>query len=404
MTKKASLFNEELINELAKNCKTQDDLFWPEGIFKQLMKAVLEKSLNAELTNHLGYEKHERSEQLNNRNGNYNKVIQGEYGETEIAIPRDRGSTFEPHIIPKGKTRFEGLDSKILAFYSRGMTTRDIQGQLQEMYGVDVSPTLISQVTDAVIEEVRTWQSRALDKAYPIVYFDALVVKIRHDKQIVNKSIYLALAINGEGEKELLGMWCHSSEGSKFWLNVLTELKNRGVQDILIYCCDGLTGFPSAIEAVFPQAKIQLCIVHLLRQSLRYVSWKDRKAVARDLKKIYSVKTVAEAETALTTFSEIWDEKYPAIRQIWRRHWENVIPFFDYPSEIRKVIYTTNAIESLNMTLRKFIKNKRVFPSDEAAFKQIYLAMQIVAKKWTMPIRDWKPALARFNIEFGNRI
>jgi transposase-like protein len=255
-----------------------------------------------------------------------------------------------------------------------------------------------------VLDEVKAWQSRALDKGYPIVYFDALVLKIRQDKQIVNKSIYLALGINGEGEKELLGMWCHSSEGAKFWLSVLTELKNRGVQDILICCCDGLTGFPSAIEAVFPQAKIQLCIVHLIRQSLRYVSWKDRKALVADLKKIYSAKTVDEAETALTDFAQIWDDQYPAVSQIWLRHWENVIPFFDYPPEIRKVIYTTNAIESLNMTLRKFIKNKRVFPSDEAAFKQIYLAMQSIAIKWTMPIRDWKPALARFTIEFQGRI
>ena len=396
MTKKQSVFNEGLITELAKNCKTQDDLFGPEGIFKQLMKAILEKSLNAELTSHLGYERHERTDTHNVRNGSYPKVIKGEYGESEIAIPRDRSSTFEPQIIPKGKTRFEGLDGKILALYSRGMTTRDIQGQLQEMYDVEVSPTLISQVTDAVLEEVKSWQSRALDKAYPIVYFDALVVKIRQDKQIVNKSIYLALGINSNGEKELLGRWCHSTEGAKFWLNVLTELKNRGVQDILICCCDGLTGFPSAIEAVYPQAKIQLCIVHLLRQSLRYVSWKDRKTVVADLKKIYGAKTVDEAETALTDFAQIWDEQYPAISQIWLRHWENVIPFFGYPPEIRKVIYTTNAIESLNMTLRKFIKNKRVFPSDESAFKQIYLAMQIIAKKWTMPIRDWKPALARF--------
>jgi putative transposase len=404
MTRKQSEFNEDLISELAKNCKTQDDLFGPEGLFKQLMKAVLEKSLNAELSEHLGYERHERSDAHNARNGNSSKVIKGEFGETEIAIPRDRLSTFEPQLIPKGKTRFEGLDSKILALYARGMSTRDIQGQLQEMYDVEVSPTLISQVTDAVLEEVKAWQSRALDKAYPIVYFDALVLKIRQDKQIVNKSIYLALGINGDGEKELLGMWCHSSEGAKFWLSVLTELKNRGVQDILICCCDGLTGFPSAIEAVYPQAKVQLCIVHLLRQSLRYVSWKDRKSVAEDLKKIYGAKTVDEAETALTDFAQVWDKKYPAISQIWLRHWENVIPFFDYPPEIRKVIYTTNAIESLNMTLRKFIKNKRVFPSDDAAFKQIFLAMQIIAKKWTMPIRDWKPALARFTIEFNGRI
>lgn len=374
MTKKQSVFNEGLITELAKNCKTQDDLFGPEGIFKQLMKAVLEKSLNAELTSHLGYERHERTDTHNVRNGSYPKVLKGEYGETEIAIPRDRSSTFEPQIIPKGKTRFEGLDGKILALYSRGMTTRDIQSQLQEMYDVEVSPTLISQVTDAVLEEVKSWQSRALDKAYPIVYFDALVVKIRQDKQIVNKSIYLALGINSNGEKELLGMWCHSTEGAKFWLNVLTELKNRGVQDILICCCDGLTGFPSAIEAVYPQAKIQLCIVHLLRQSLRYVSWKDRKAVVADLKKIYGAKTVDEAETALTDFAQIWDEQYPAISQIWLRHWENVIPFFGYPPEIRKVIYTTNAIGTPG---KVWLSQRVKFPSSQGVTSQLGLSFAL---------------------------
>jgi putative transposase len=396
----------EMIDELLKGCKTQEDVFGENGIFKQLVKAISERALQAELTSHLGYEKHEikGKNSGNSRNGTSSKTIKGEFGQAEIAIPRDRAGTFEPQFISKGETRFDGFDSKILAMYARGLTTRDIQGQLQELYGVDVSPTLISNVTDAILDEVKIWQSRALDRVYPIIYFDALVVKIRADKQVVNKAIHLALGINLDGEKELLGMWCNVTEGAKYWLSVLTELKNRGVHDVLICCCDGLTGFPAAIEAVYPQAKVQLCIVHLIRQSLRFVGWKDRKAVAADLKLIYGSATLEEAEMALTTFSDKWDKQFPTISQIWLRHWENVTPFFAYPPEIRKVIYTTNAIESLNMTLRKVMKNKRIFPSDDSAFKQIYLALQNISKKWTMPIRDWKPALARFMIEFEGRV
>jgi len=396
----------EMIDDLIKNCKTSEDIFGENGLVKQFVKAITERVLQAELTTHLGYEKHEikGNNSGNSRNGASSKTVKGEFGEAEIAIPRDRAGTFEPQLIQKGQTRFDGFDDKILAMYARGMTTRDIQGQLQEMYGVEVSPTLISNVTGAVMDEVKSWQSRPLDRVYPIIYFDALVVKIRADKQIINKAIHLALGINLDGEKELLGMWINTTEGAKFWLSVLTELKNRGIQDVLICCCDGLTGFPSAIEAVYPKAKIQLCVVHLIRQSLRYVNWKDRKKLAADLKLIYGSATVDGAETALTAFAEKWDMQYPTISQIWLRHWENITPFFDYPLEIRKVIYTTNAIESLNMTLRKVMKNKRVFPSDDAAFKQIYLALQNISKKWTMPIRDWKPALARFMIEFEGRI
>jgi transposase-like protein len=396
----------EMLDDLLKDCKTSEDIFGENGLVKQFVKALTERALQAELSTHLGYEKHETKGKNsgNSRNGTSSKVVKGEFGQAEIAIPRDRSGTFEPQLIQKGQTRFDGFDEKILAMYARGLSTRDIQAQLQELYGVEVSPTLISNVTDAVLDEVKAWQSRPLDKVYPIIYLDALVVKIRVDKQIINKAIHLALAINLDGEKELLGMWCNTTEGAKFWLSVLTELKNRGVQDVLICCCDGLTGFPSAIEAVFPKAKIQLCIVHLIRQSLRYVNWRHRKELAADLKQIYGSSTLEEAESALTAFAEKWDAQYPTISQIWLRHWENVTPFFDYPPEIRKVIYTTNAIESLNMTLRKVMKNKRVFPSDEAAFKQIYLALQNISKKWTMPIRDWKPALARFMIEFDGRI
>jgi transposase-like protein len=398
--------NQELINELAKTCSSAEDLFGADGLVKQFIKALAERALQAELTTHLGYEKHDTKGRNsgNSRNGNTAKTIKGEFGQTEIEVPRDRSGTFEPQLISKGQTRFDGFDDKILALYARGMTTRDIQAQLQDLYGVEVSPTLISNVTDAVINEVKAWQSRPLDRVYPILYFDALIVKIRHENQIINKAIHLVLGINLDGEKELLGMWSHVTEGSKFWLSVLTELKNRGLHDVLICCCDGLTGFPAAIEAVYPKAKVQLCIVHLVRQSLRYVSWKDRKAIAADLRLIYSASTVAAAEQALLEFAEKWDGQYPAISQIWQRHWVNVIPFFDYPPEIRKVIYTTNAIESMNMSLRKVMNNKRCFPSDEAAFKQIYLALQNITKKWTMPIRDWKPALSRFMIEFDGRI
>jgi putative transposase len=396
----------EVLDDLLKNCKTQEDVFGENGVMKQIVKALAERVLQTELTTHLGYEKHEikGNNSGNSRNGTSRKVVKGDFGQTDIDIPRDRAGTFEPQFIQKGQTRFNGFDSKILSMYARGLTTRDIQAQLHELYGVEVSPTLISNVTDAVIDEVRAWQARPLDQVYPVIYFDALVVKIRVDKQVVNKAIYLALAINMDGEKELLGMWCNAAEGAKFWLSVLTELKNRGVQDVLICCCDGLTGFPAAIEAVYPNAKIQLCIVHLIRQSLRFVGWKERKAVAADLKTIYGAATVDEAEMALTAFADKWDGKFPTISQIWLRHWENVTPFFDYPPEIRKVIYTTNAIESLNMTLRKVMKNKRIFPSDDAAFKQLYLALQNISKKWTMPIRDWKPALSRFMIEFEGRI
>ncbi len=396
----------ELIDELVKDCKTQESLFGEEGVVKQLVKALIERALQGELTAQLGYEKHDSKGRNsgNSRNGCSTKKIKGTFGEAEIEIPRDREGKFEPQLIGKRQTRFEGLDEKILSLYARGLTVRDIQAQLEELYGVEVSPGLISDVTNEVLEEVRAWQNRPLEAVYPIVYFDAIVVKIKHEKHIINKAIYLALGVNMEGQKELLGMWCSQNEGAKFWLNVLTELKNRGLRDVLICCVDGLTGFPDAIEAVFPQAQVQLCIVHLVRQSLRYVGWKERKMVAADLRAIYSAATVEQAEDLLTVFADKWDKDYPGISQIWLRHWNNIIPFFAYPAEIRRVIYTTNAIESVNMTLRKVLKNKRAFPSDEAAFKQIYLAIQNIAKKWTMPIRDWRPALARFMIEFGDRV
>ncbi len=339
----------------------------------------------------------------NRRNGHSKRTIKGEFGEAEIDIPRDRNGAFEPVIVAKGQTRFDGFDSKILSLYSRGMSVRDIQGQLQDLYGVDVSAGLISKVTDAVEEERKLWQNRGLDRIYPIVYFDAIVVKVRQEGRVINKAIHLALGVNLSGNKELLGMWMTQNESAKFWLSVLTELQNRGLKDIFIACCDGLTGFPDAIEAVFPQTQVQLCIVHMVRNSLSYVSYKDRKAVAADLRLIYTSATETEAEQHLMAFAQKWDKQYPTISKSWLNHWQRIIPFFAFPLEIRRAIYTTNAIESTNMTLRKVIKNHRAFPTDDSALKVVYLAIQNISKRWTMPIKDWKAALNRFAIEFGER-
>jgi len=398
-------FPPELLDELLKGYKNPEDLVGQGGILKQLTAALVERCLNAELKTQLEEQRTE-SESIaprNRRNGHSQKTIKGEFGQAEIAIPRDRNGEFEPIIVKKGQTRFDGFDDKILSLYARGMTTRDIQAQLQDLYGVEVSAGLISNVTEAVEAERKLWQHRSLDAVYPIVYFDALVVKVRQDGRVINKAIHLALGVNLAGQKELLGMWMTQNESSKFWLSVLTELQNRGVKDIFIACVDGLTGFPEAIEAVFPQALVQLCIVHLVRNSLSYVSYKDRKAVAADLRRVYTASTEAEAEQALVDFAEIWDSKYPTISKSWLTHWNRVIPFFAFPPEIRRAIYTTNAIESMNMTLRKVLKPHRAFPTDESALKVIYLAIQNISKKWTMPIRDWKPALNRFAIEFEGR-
>jgi transposase-like protein len=322
----------------------------------------------------------------------------------EIEVPRDRNGGFEPQLVPKRQRRLEGFDEKVLALYARGLSTRDIQGHLEELYGVEVSPTLISNVTEAVWEEVQAWQSRPLESVYPILYFDALFVKSRESGPVKNRAVYLALAVNLQGEKELLGLWLAESEGSKFWLSVFTELKNRGVQDCFIACVDGLKGLPEVVEAVFPQTQVQLCIVHKVRNSLQYVTWKERKAVARDLRAIYGAATLAKAEQALARFSATWDPKYPAISQSWRADWMRLTVFFDYPPEIRKVLYTTNAIESLNYSLRKLLKTRGAFPNDQAIVKVLYLGLQRIEKKWTMPIQDWKRALNQFVILFGDRV
>ncbi len=396
----------KLVDELLKDYKKPEDLLGESGLLKQLTKVLLERALSVEMTEHLGYAKHEPAGRNggNSRNGKSRKTLKTEQGLLPIEVPRDRDGRFEPQIIPKGQTRFTGFDDKIVALYARGLPTREIQAHLEEMYGVDVSPTLISNVTDAVIDEAKAWQNRPLDAVYPIVYLDALAVKGRDNGHILNKAVYLAVGINLDGEKDVLGVWIAQTEGAKFWLSVVTELKNRGVQDIFIACVDGLKGFPEAIEVVFPKTVVQLCIVHLVRYSLNYVPWKNRKAVAEDLKRIYQAASAEEAERNLDGFAAKWDGTYPSISQSWRRNWARVIPFFAYPVEIRKVIYTTNAIESINMSLRKVTKNRGSFPNDEAIFKLFFLALRNIAKKWTMPIRDWKAALNRFTILFEERM
>lgn len=321
-----------------------------------------------------------------------------------IDVPRDRHASFEPQIVTKHQTRWTGFDDKILSLYARGMTVREIQGHLQEMYGAEVSPSLISSVTDAVMDEAKAWQARPLEALYPIVYLDCIHVKTRDSGAVRAKAVYLALGINMAGEKEILGLWIAQTEGAKFWLQVVTELKNRGVADIFIACVDGLKGFPEAIEVVFPQTAVQLCVVHMVRHSLNYVSWKMRKAVAADLKTVYSASTADEALLRLEEFADQWGQDYPTIVKSWRSNWQRIVPFFEYPPEIRRIIYTTNAIESVNMSLRKVTKSRGSFPSDEALLKLFYLALNNISKKWTMPLRDWKAALTRFTIQFEGRM
>jgi len=392
---------EAFAKQAAKSIKSEADL---TDFRKMLTKVTVEAALNAELDEHLGYARHEQTNHQNSRNGYSAKTIRTEDGEVELDTPRDRDSSFEPQLVKKNQTRFTSMDDKILYLYAKGMTTREIVSTFKEMYDADVSPTLISRVTDAVIEQVIEWQARPLDAVYPIVYLDCLVVKVRQDKQVINKAIYLALGVNIEGHKELLGMWISENEGAKFWLNVLTELQNRGVKDILIACVDGLKGFPDAINTVYPDTQIQLCIVHMVRNSLKFVPWKDYKAITADLKRIYQSVTEDEALMALDQFEQRWDSKYPNISRSWRNNWQNVSTIFNYPEDIRKAIYTTNAIESLNSVIRKAIKKRKLFPHDDSAKKVVYLAIEQASKKWTMPIRNWKSALNRFMIEFEDRL
>ena len=396
----------ELLDELLKDYKSPEDMFGDDGLLQQLTKAVVERALQGELTHHLGYEKHssEGKNTGNSRNGKSSKKIRSKRGQLEIDVPRDRDSSFEPQLVKKRQTRFDGFDDKIISMYARGMTCREIKAHLQEIYAVEVSPDLISTVTDGVIDEVRTWQSRPLDPLYPILYLDALQVKVRDQGRVSNKAIYLAIGVNMQGLKEVLGMWASENEGAKFWLSIITELKGRGVKDIFIACVDGLKGFPEAIETIYPKTQVQLCLVHLMRFSLAYVSFKDRKAVATDLKAIYGAVTAEEAELRLAEFAEKWDSRYASIAKSWRSNWARITPMFGLPSDIRRAVYTTNAIESLNMSLRKIIKTRASFPNDEAAFKLLYLALRNAQKKWTMPIKNWSQAMQAFSIIFEGRV
>ena len=409
MTKKSTKEKDaidQILDQLDLHGMTQEELFGAEGLAKKLTARLLNKALEAEMDTHLGYKKHSNDGDGsgNSRNGYSEKTVITGDGEAQIQVPRDRNSTFEPEIVKKHERRLPLFNDQIISLYSRGMTTRDIQSHLKEIYDVDVSAELISNVTDAVHEDVRAWRTRPLESMYPIVYLDAVRVNSRESGKNVNKALYIALAITMEGHKEVLGFYISENEGAKFWMGVLTDLKNRGVQDILIACMDGLTGFPDAVRAVFPHTRIQLCIVHMVRNSTKYVSYKDLKAVCRDLKRIYSAPSEEEALLALDDFGKVWDSKYPMIRRSWESHWNDLNEFFQYPDEIRRIIYTTNAIESLNYSLRKVTRNRSAFPDDDSVYKIMYLAIGKASQKWTQPIRNWGLAINQFSIVFGDRV
>jgi transposase-like protein len=415
---------EQLAEEFAAQASTAADL---NGLMRLMMKSALERMLNTEMDFHLGRRPMggvatvERPESdaaagaepaaggakrsPNRRNGRSRKTVQGDLGELTLATPRDRDGTFEPQVIPKHQRRVPGFDEKILALYAKGMTTRDIQEIVEELYGVEVSATLVSEITADLDAEVTAWRTRPLAPTWPIVYFDGIVVHVRGANGHVSQhTVYVALGVNLEGHKELLGLWLGENEGAKFWLGCLTDLKNRGLGDIFIACIDGLSGFAEAIHAAYPQAKVQLCIVHLVRAALRYVSSQDSKAVIADLKKIYQAATVVEAEQALDAFAKAWNAKYPTIAKMWRAKWTNIITLFDYPPAIRHVIYTTNAIESVNSVIRKFTRNRKIYPNEESALKNVYMAIREASRRWTMPIHHWKQALNHFAILFEGRV
>jgi putative transposase len=401
----ATDFSPEILDQiLAGGSLKPEDLAGEDGLFRRLKKALLERALGAELTHHLGYEKGDPAGRGsgNSRNGTSSKALLTDDGEIEIEVPRDRAGTFEPVIVAKGQTRFDGFDEKIISLYGRGMTVREIQGHLAELYGTEVSPDLISKVTDAILDEVREWQSRPLESIYPVVFFDALRVKIRDEGMVKNKAVYVVLGITASGEKDVLGLWIEQTEGAKFWLKVMNDLRNRGVTDILIAVVDGLKGFPEAINSVFPKAMVQTCIVHLIRNSLSFVSWKDRKAILPSIKAIYHAENADAALLRLEDFEAEWGKRYPAIGAAWRRAWEHVIPFFAFAPEIRKMIYTTNAVEALNRSLRKIIKTRGSFPNDEAAMKLLYLAIRNAGIHWRRPVA-WTAAMGQFAIQFGER-
>jgi putative transposase len=396
----------EMLDELLKEYKGPEDFYGPEGLLKQLSKALIERAMRAELAEQIGYEKSESGEKPsgNRRNGKSTKTLRTDQGPMEIEVPRDREGEFEPRIVGKHQREWRGFDDKILAMYSHGMSTRGIQATIKDIYNVDISPELVSRVTDEVKGLAEEWRNRPLEPFYPVMFFDALRVNIRDEGHVGKKAVYLALAIRLDGQKELLGMWIERGEGSKFWMGVLNELKNRGVQDISLAAVDGLTGFPDAVNAVFPQAEVQLCIVHMVRNSVKYVPYKDRKAVASGLKEVYLAPSEEAAGNALDRFGEKWDGKYPTVSRSWRNRWDEVIPFMKFSPEIRKAIYTTNAIESVNYTLQRNLKTRQSFPNDEAAMKLIFMILRRISKKWTMPIRNWAGALNQFALIYGDRV
>jgi putative transposase len=399
--RKAPLIPDELLDRLLAGRDPQSAL-GRDGLVEELKRSLAERALNAEMDHHLDGEAAEG--RSNSRNGYGRKTLLTETGKLPIAVPRDRLSTFEPQLIAKYRRRLPGFDDKIVSMYARGMTVREIQGHLAELYGIDVSPDLISAVTDAILDEIAEWQNRPLEAVYPLVFFDALRVKVRDEGTVRNKAVYLALGVRGDGRKEILGLWIEQTEGAKFWLRVMTELKNRGVEDVLIAVVDGLKGFPDAITAVFPQAQVQTCIVHLIRNSLEFVSYKDRKAVAAALKEIYRAKDADAGAAALDAFAKgEWGLRYPAITMSWRRHWPAVIPFFAFPLDVRRIIYTTNAIEALNAKLRRAVRTRGHFPSDDAALKLLYLVLNLAEREWRMPPREWGMARAQFAILFDDR-
>lgn len=395
----------ELVEELCKSLKTPQDLFGPEGLFHQLKAALMERILETEMSEHLGFEKNaaEGRGSGNSRNGYTSKTVKTDTGPVEIRVPRDRAGTFEPQLLPKHQRRLPGFDDKVLSLYARGMSTRDIQGHLRELYGTDVHPDLISAVTEAVMDEARIWQARPVEALYPVIYIDALFVNMREGGTVMKKAVYVVLGTTLDGRREVLGLWIQASEGARFWLSVLTELKQRGLQDIFFVCCDGLTGLPQAVEAAYPRAIVQTCIVHMIRASMRYVSYKERKTVTADLRPIYTADSEASAALALDAFEKRWGTEHPSIVRMWRERWVEIVPFLAYPQPIRRILYTTNAIESLNSQLRKVLRNKGHFPTDDSVVKLLYLAINRAQLKWK-PAPVWPMALRYFAIVFADRM
>ncbi|WP_208587812.1 IS256 family transposase [Gracilibacillus suaedae] len=396
-------FYDKTIKELTKDCRTVEDV---QEMMKQLFKDTLQQVFEAELEEELGYQKHsiKGNNTGNSRNGYSKKGIQSKFGKVDLHIPRDRNGDYEPKIVKKHEKTVNGIEEQILGLYAKGMSTRDIEDQMRDVYGIDISPTLVSKVTDKIMPLVTEWQNRPLNRVYPIVFLDAIHFKVRKENRIVNKAAYTVLAINMEGQKEILGIWIGESESSSFWLGVCTDLKNRGVEDILIACKDGLSGFSEAINSVFPRTEIQLCVIHQIRNSMKYVSYKEQKVVMKDLKKVYQALTLEEAEMEFATFKETWGKKHPIIIRSWEQNWLELTTYFQYPHEIRRAIYTTNIVEGYHRQLRKVTKTKSAFPSDEALRKMIYLTTMAISKKWTMPIRGWTECISQLAIYFGERL